>query len=93
MNHTPGPWYAQAQGGYINVRASIAVPIAEIWMRGNKPQQVADANLIAAAPNLLDACTQAEAAMSIVEPRADKGEYLRILGVLRSAVARAKGAA
>ena len=35
---------------------------------------------------LRDAATQAEACMSIVEPRSDKAEYLRILGVLRTAL-------
>ncbi len=33
------------------------------------------------------ALTQAEACMSIVEPRSDKAEYLRILGVVRDALA------
>lgn len=39
----------------------------------------------------LDALRQAEACMSIVEPRSDKAEYLRILGVVRKAIARAEG--
>jgi hypothetical protein len=34
----------------------------------------------------LEALTQAEAVMSIVEPRSDKAEYLRILGVVRAAL-------
>jgi hypothetical protein len=33
-----------------------------------------------------DALTQAEACMSIVEPRSDKAEYVRILGVIRAAL-------
>ena len=35
------------------------------------------------------ALTQAEACMAIVEPRSDKAEYLRILGVVRAALAKA----
>ena len=42
---------------------------------------------------MLAAMEQAEAIMSIVEPRSDKAEYLRILGVVREAIAVAKGGA
>lgn len=50
-----------------------------------------DAHLVAAAPDLLDACIQAEAVLSIVEPRSDKAEYLRVLGTLRIALSKARG--
>jgi len=35
---------------------------------------------------LTDALDQAEAVISIVEPRSDKAEYLRVLGVVRAAL-------
>jgi hypothetical protein len=35
---------------------------------------------------LLEALVQAETCMTIVEPRSDKAEYLRILGVVRDAL-------
>lgn len=41
---------------------------------------------------LVEALEQAEACMSIVEPRSDKAEYLRILGVIRAVLLRAKEA-
>lgn len=40
---------------------------------------------------ILKALREAEACMSIVEPRSDKAEYLRILGVVRAAIASAEG--
>lgn len=49
----------------------------------------AEARLIAAAPELLATCDNAEAVMSIVEPRSDKAEYLKALAQLRAAVAKA----
>lgn len=46
-----------------------------------------------ASPMMVEALRQAEACMSIVEPRSDKAEYLRILGVVRAALAAAQEAA
>lgn len=43
----------------------------------------------AVAAMMRDALVQAEACMSIVEPRSDKAEYLRILGVVRTALSAA----
>ena len=57
----------------------------------NYYEQVANAHLIAAAPVMREALVQAEACMSIVTPRSDKAEYLRILGVVRAALAAADG--
>jgi Lar family restriction alleviation protein len=56
--------------------------IAEIYRAMTPPGWAAQAR---------DALTQAEACMSIVEPRSDKAEYLRILGVVRAALASAAG--
>jgi hypothetical protein len=42
------------------------------------------------AREMREALTQAEACMSIVEPRSDKAEYLRVLGVVRAALASQK---
>ena len=39
-----------------------------------------------------DGLQQAEACMSIVEPRSDKAEYLRILGVIRALIPTPPGA-
>jgi len=57
---------------------------------GHPSAPIANARLFFAAPDMLDALRQAEACMSIVEPRSDKAEYLRILGVVRAAIAKAE---
>ena len=44
--------------------------------------------LLAENARLKEALVEAEACMSIVEPRSDKAEYLRILGVVRAALAQ-----
>ena len=98
-NHTPGPWNL---GEEIDNFRSISVPLwsefANVVVRledDDRPyfRGEANARLIAAAPDLLEALTEAEAYMSIVEPRSDKAEYGRTLGVVRAAIAKATGAA
>ena len=55
-NHTPGPWVVEACGACIQVAQSPDHPaIAEMWLRGNRDQELANARLIAAAPDLLAA--------------------------------------
>jgi hypothetical protein len=49
--------------------------------------QPADSPAAGDVERMRDALAQAEACMSIVEPRSDKAEYLRILGVVRAALA------
>ena len=49
------------------------------------------ATLLALLTEARDALTEAEACMSIVEPRSDKAEYLRILGVVRAVLAKMGG--
>jgi len=51
---TPGPWVARIGNG-IEVCGSDAVAIAEIWLRGNRELETANAHLIAAAPELYEA--------------------------------------
>lgn len=52
-----------------------------------------NAHLLAAAPDLYAAAANAEAIMSIVEPRSDKAEYLTGLNQLRAALRKARGEA
>lgn len=54
-------------------------------------QTHANARLIAAAPVLLTALVEAEAVLSIVEPRSHKAEYLSALATVRTAIAQASG--
>jgi hypothetical protein len=50
---------------------------------------IANARLIAAAPELLEACRTAETILMIVEPRSHKAEYVGALEVVRAAIAKA----
>ena len=55
--HTPGPWHSNVDEAHrrVVVRAGLT-PLAELWMVGQpENQRIADARLIAAAPELLDA--------------------------------------
>ena len=86
MSHTPGPWQAaRAPHGVMDIFNANGQDILTLYRDDEETQ--ANARLIAAAPTMLDALHQAEACMSIVEPRSDKAEYLRILGVVRAAIA------
>ena len=69
MNHTPGPWKAclnepliTVPGHLIKTDDEVERPIASLWEGGGtegKPTQIANAKLIAAAPDLLEACRMA----------------------------------
>jgi hypothetical protein len=50
---TPGPWNIFQSIG-LEVEAD-GIPICEIWQRGDEEQEQANARLIAAAPDLLEA--------------------------------------
>ena len=66
---SPGPWKAHLnvptaiiEGHIIKTDDDVASPIASLWVGGGtkgKPTQKANAFLIAAAPELLEACKQA----------------------------------
>lgn len=78
--------------GYISTD-NPRVPVFELSVIFAFPgQNLRDlANKMAAAPALYAALEEAEACMSIVEPRSNKAEYVRILGVIRAALRSAKG--
>lgn len=67
--HTPGPWKAHFNvptavipGHIIKKDDAVARPIASLWEGGGtkgKPEQIANARLIAAAPELLSAAQKA----------------------------------
>jgi hypothetical protein len=62
---TPGPWHVFEYCGAVEVNAEGERAIAELWGRGNQAQALANALLIAAAPDLL-------AALESVLPLLDK---------------------
>lgn len=107
MSHTPGPWWIEDRrlthptsgiksgGGGVLIQGAPSGPdlsrnVASInpWGGGNMD----DARLIAAAPDLLEAATHAEAVMAIVRPRSDTAEYLAAMHKLRAAILKAAGA-
>ena len=62
MTHTPGPWYAVDNGHYIDIKISdniyapsVADVCASKFLEGGDNSK-ANASLIAAAPDLLEAC-------------------------------------
>lgn len=58
-NHTPGPWIAkQAHINTMLIYSEDHTPIAEVWTHGPNCEREANANLIAAAPDLLEALGQ-----------------------------------
>jgi hypothetical protein len=70
-----------------------AIRFKELLDQGFSESEAAERRGLVAQPaqgdvveRMRDALTQAEACMSIVEPRSDKAEYLRILGVIRAAL-------
>lgn len=64
--HTPGPWHLSKNGRFVR-KANGATDdgpkdfnICEVWLTGDdEGQSVADAHLIAAAPDLIAACASA----------------------------------
>jgi hypothetical protein len=54
MKHTPGPWRVETERAYIHIMPSENLAICELWRRGNPELEMANARLIAAAPDLLE---------------------------------------
>lgn len=88
---TPGPWEHHDYRAVKKVDNFFGNVIA--WTANNAktrtPEALANARLIAAAPEMYEALKEAEACMSIVEPRSDAKEYSRILDVVRAALSKA----
>ena len=85
VKHTPGPWCVQKNGITVMPAKKPRFPLTICQARevyGDRAQREANAHLIAAAPNLLEACEQA---LQLHEP--DEG----ISDVLLAAIAKAKG--
>lgn len=97
MAHTPGPWKVISRGyPFPGLRVWTAaenlVADLEICMINNleeyEGQRLADARLIAAAPDLLKA---AEEAVAALEPLPLTWELSAVFETLRRAIAKAKG--
>ena len=100
MNHTPGPW--TKQGGYLTIYTltdcatnAIAHTLHHANSNGStvtREQAEANANLIAAAPDLLAACKRIEAWFDGCIGRGELRPNVE-LDAIRAAIAKAWGAA
>ena len=94
--HTPGPWVAVPGQSPIVIREArfIVCTIPGPW--GNEWCE-ANARLIAAAPDLLEACEAALTWVAVATPREDAHpaavNHANDLACLRAAIAKARGAA
>ena len=76
QGHTPGPWEStKNRYGAIQVGPADGLAIAEVWLRGYSDREWANAKLLAAAPDLLEACeAMLDARYSAWHRFADEGE-------------------
>lgn len=88
--HTPGPWSRNisADGKYPTIFAGRNQHVAVASQQKDPAETEANISLIAAAPELLEACAQALAAMEL---NGHAAEYTP--GLLRAAIAKARGEA
>jgi hypothetical protein len=95
--HTPGPWtvHHRCRGCTEQDDEQLGLGLEVV---GPEPAsgrgdyaRAADARLIAAAPDLLEALREVEAIMMTVEPRSDKAEYLAGRQRVLAAIAKAEG--
>lgn len=100
--HTPGPWHGTTYIDPSSIAISSedreersAVPVCEVSVGFNEPfngEQIANARLIAAAPDMLEAAKNARTViLNFVEAHGDSGASL-IIRQLDSAIAKATGA-
>lgn len=97
--HTPGPWVTDDvyQDDIARYVMSDLLPfphtIARLELGQDRAEQEANARLIAAAPDLLEACKLIVSALDAVRPAsAVRNEWLQI-NVARAAIAKATGGA
>lgn len=97
LAHTPRPWFTGEPVGmqkpriYGGTRPKL---IAEVGNAETGPEaweeHEANARLMAASLEMLEALKNAEAVMTIVEPRSNKATYLECLSMLRKAISKAE---
>jgi hypothetical protein len=92
MSHTPAPWtvselYAGGQVSEYHIFIEPGVAVIERKVEGKDQCDMADARLIAAAPDLLEALKAVVSAWETGKP------YVNEMGAARAAIARATGEA
>lgn len=83
MSHTPGPWTILAED--YRVYAEDDYPVALASSHRESEQRLANAHLIAAAPDLLEACE-----LMLTVAGLDR-EAPHAVNVMRAAIAKARG--
>jgi hypothetical protein len=96
MTHTPGPWKVEHHRSHLHIATNKGIRLDNEIMDANDPTHEANARLIAAAPELLDAAIQALGQMETVSryveevPGITEGcDYWRAMGALRRAIEKA----
>lgn len=84
MQHTPGPWMGHSKNGRIVMAGDTKVATAERTV--NPPEAFTNAKLIAAAPELLEAC---KAVLQYLEQYADPGSNV-LWGTVTAAIRKAE---
>lgn len=91
---TPGPWVTHKGHSVVGISAAdrdIADTSSKAYYQAFDEEDLANAHLIAAAPDLYAALYACETVMMMVEPRSDKAEYLGALNAAKAALAKARG--
>ena len=90
--HTPGPWRVVNKPRLSSLEVYAGdTAVCELWRRADRAAEHATAQLIAAAPDLLEACWQA--LTHIESDECTHGRPFAAGNVLRAAVAKAEGRA
>lgn len=92
-NHTPGPWFIEKNGNYIDITASEGSGFkSERYMRVRGCIELSDARLIAAAPELLEALVNM---VEWIQPDGSFPDNLTVRSAIKeahTAIAKATGA-
>ena len=101
--HTPGPWFANKNtAGYYDISTgdtdyspSFAAAHQNPYMQVDADVLDANAHLIAAGPDMLEALEKCEPFIRSgdVDTRGGKAELSRLAGIMRAAIAKAEGRA
>lgn len=92
--HTPGPWHIDKHKDGIFIHDKLAVYIASVTSWGKKSEKMrieseANAALIAAAPELLEACKKAYAVIELIRERG-QGQFVHEGKALFQAISKAE---
>ena len=93
MSCTQGPWYVNSNNPHYlpYIFADDGRLVGSVSALGNTKDALADAYLIAAAPDLLGACKKAMCFLTILTPKTQAEVLQEIIDDLIAAIAKAEG--